>query len=95
MLNRIKDLINQHIDFAFETTLATKSHVKYIQEAQTKGYAVTLVYFRLSTPELAVERVKKELSRVDIIFLKMSFIGVILPGFITFQKCTFQSAIFG
>ena len=59
MLSRIKDLINQQIDFAFETTLATKSYVNYIQEAQTKGYAVTLVYFWLSSPELAVERVKK------------------------------------
>ncbi len=59
MLNRIKDLINQQIDFAFETTLATKSYVNYIQEAQTKGYTVTLVYFWLSSPELAAKRVKE------------------------------------
>ena len=58
MLSRIKDLINQNIDFAFETTLATKSYVKFIQEAQTKGYIVTLVYLWLSSPELAAERVK-------------------------------------
>ena len=58
MLNRIKDLTFQKIDFAFETTLATKSYVKFIQEAQSKGYFVTLVYFWLNSPELAVERVK-------------------------------------
>ena len=36
MLGRIKELINQHTDFAFETTLATKSYAKLIQEVQTK-----------------------------------------------------------
>ena len=58
MLNRIKDLINHNVDFAFETTLATKSFVKLIREAQSKGYFVTLVYFWLNSPELAVERVR-------------------------------------
>jgi predicted ABC-type ATPase len=58
MLNRIKGLINQNIDFAFETTLAAKSYVQYIQAAQNKGYFVTLIYFWLNSPELAVERVK-------------------------------------
>ncbi|MEI7421900.1 MAG: zeta toxin family protein [Prolixibacteraceae bacterium] len=58
MLNRIKDLVNQNVDFAFETTLATKSYVKLIQNAQSKGYFVTLVYFWLNSPLLAVERVK-------------------------------------
>ena len=59
MLSRIDDLMNQNVDFAFETTLATKSYARFVLEAQTKGYFVTLVYFWLSTPELAIERVKK------------------------------------
>lgn len=46
------------MDFAFETTLATKSYVQFIREAQSKGYMVTLVYFWLNSPELAIERVK-------------------------------------
>ncbi len=58
MLSRIKDLINHNTDFAFETTLSTKSYVHFIREAQSKGYFVTLVYFWLNSPELAVERVK-------------------------------------
>lgn len=58
MLNRIKDLISHNVEFAFETTLASKSYVKLIREAQSKGYFVTLVYFWLNSPELAVERVK-------------------------------------
>lgn len=43
MLSRIKDLINHNIDFAFETTLATKSYIQFIREAQSKGYMVTLL----------------------------------------------------
>lgn len=62
MLNRIKDLLTQDSDFAFETTLASKSYAKLINEAQEKGYFATLVYFWLNSPELAVERVK---SRVE------------------------------
>jgi predicted ABC-type ATPase len=58
MLSRIKDLLNHNVDFAFETTLATKTYVQLIREAQSKGYFVTLVYFWLSSPELAIERVK-------------------------------------
>jgi predicted ABC-type ATPase len=58
MLNRIKDLINHNVDFAFETTLATKSYVQFIRKAQSKGYFVTLIYFWLNSTELAVERVK-------------------------------------
>jgi len=62
MLGRIKDLMNQQIDFAFETTLATKSYAKLVLEAQAKGYIVMLVYFWLNTPELAIERVKKRVK---------------------------------
>ena len=59
MLKRIQELLDTGSDFAFETTLATKSYLKTIIEAQSKGYFVTLIYFWLNTPELAVERVKK------------------------------------
>jgi predicted ABC-type ATPase len=58
MLSRIKDLLNHNADFAFETTLATRSYTRFILEAQAKGYFVTLVYFWLSSQELAIERVK-------------------------------------
>lgn len=57
MLKRIRELIKNQVDFAFETTLAPKSFVKIIQEAQATGYFVTLVYFWLNSPELAVQRV--------------------------------------
>ena len=49
-------------DFAFETTLVTKSYVNTIKKAQAKGYFVTLIYFWLNSPELAVERVKERVQ---------------------------------
>ncbi|GAB6394343.1 MAG: zeta toxin family protein [Bacteroidales bacterium] len=62
MHRRIRELITTGETFALETTLATRSVVKLVQEAQAKGYYVTLLYLWLNTPELAVERVK---MRVD------------------------------
>jgi predicted ABC-type ATPase len=58
MLSRIKELIKLNIEFAFETTLSTRSYVNIITKAKESGYFVTLVYFWLSSPELAMERVK-------------------------------------
>lgn len=57
MLQRMDDLLSEGSDFAFETTLSTRSYVKFIEWAQAKGYFVTLLYFWLPTPEQAIERV--------------------------------------
>lgn len=58
MLNRIKDLIAEDVNFAFETTLATRSYKNRIIQAKEKGYRVTLLFFWLQNFELARERVK-------------------------------------
>ncbi len=50
MLSRIKDLLNLRVDFAFETTLASKAYSKYILDAQAKGYSVTLLFTRSTAP---------------------------------------------
>lgn len=58
MLDRIQFLINEKENFAFETTLSTKSYVQLIKLAKAKGYTVTLLFFWLKNPELAVSRVE-------------------------------------
>jgi len=58
MLTRIDELLESGVDFAFETTLATRSYVNTVKKAQEKGYLVTVLYFWLNSPELAVERVR-------------------------------------
>jgi len=62
MLQRIDQLMNEKVNFAFETTLAAKTYVSLIREARTLGYEVTLLYFWLSSPEAAKERVAKRVS---------------------------------
>ena len=62
MIDRIIHLLKEGESFAFETTLATRSYVKLIQQAQRRGYFVTLLFFSLSTPEQAVMRVAKRVS---------------------------------
>lgn len=58
MLQRIKLLIEKGQDFAFETTLSTKSYKNLVEDAKGKGYSVNLIFFYLSSPELAVKRVE-------------------------------------
>ncbi|MBN8821762.1 MULTISPECIES: zeta toxin family protein [unclassified Spirosoma] len=62
MLNRIEQLMYQHVDFAIETTLSTRSYVQMIQRAKRTGYQVTLIFIYLSSAELAVSRVAKRVS---------------------------------
>lgn len=58
MLAKIDNLLLKQKDFAFETTLATKSYAKTITRAQKNGYLITLVFFWLDSVDLAIERVK-------------------------------------
>jgi predicted ABC-type ATPase len=62
MLNRINELLSEKENFAFETTLSTKSYKSKIKEAKDKGYRVTLLFFWLQNIELAKERVKIRVS---------------------------------
>ena len=58
MITKIRYLLKRQKDFAVETTLATRSLLKTVQIAQRAGYTVTLLYFWLNSPELAIERVQ-------------------------------------
>jgi predicted ABC-type ATPase len=58
MLERINYLLNSQENFAFETTLATKSYRSKIFLAKEKGYNVTLLFFWLRNADLAIERVR-------------------------------------
>lgn len=62
MLERIEELVNSGIDFAFETTLTTLSYVNTIKIAREKGYTITLLFFWLNDVNLAIERVKIRVS---------------------------------
>ena len=58
MLNRIEELMVEGHDFAFETTLSTRSYASKINQAQERGYRVTLLFYWLDSIELAKRRVQ-------------------------------------
>ena len=62
MLMRIRYLLQRNEDFGIETTLATRSLLNTVRAAQEKGYYVTVLYFWLNSPDLAVRRVKARVA---------------------------------
>ncbi len=57
MLKRISKLLDERKIFAIETTLAARSYAKLVEQAKSIGYQVILLFFWLSSPEMAIERV--------------------------------------
>ena len=57
MLERLKTLAKQRVDFAFETTLAARSFAPFLRQCQAQGYRVNLIYVWLNSVELAINRV--------------------------------------
>ena len=62
MLQRIDELLPQRVDFAIETTLATRSYVQLVHRAQDLGYKVHLIFFFLENEEQAIQRVAQRVS---------------------------------
>ncbi|MGB7201428.1 MAG: zeta toxin family protein [Pyrinomonadaceae bacterium] len=59
MLGRLHDLAENHKDFAFETTLASRFYAQWLEQLKTQGYRVSLIFLWLESAELAIERVKE------------------------------------
>lgn len=63
MLHQIHELRERAETFAFETTLAAKSYVSFLREAQQVGYWVHIAFVWLSSVELAKKRVAVRVQR--------------------------------
>lgn len=57
MLERIHHLAQRRKDFAFETTMASRSFVPFLRKCKSDGYYATLLFLWLKSPELALKRV--------------------------------------
>lgn len=62
MLQRIEELLSKDVTFSIETTLATKSYINLVRNAQKQGYSVKLLFFWLRNPELAIQRVAERVE---------------------------------
>jgi predicted ABC-type ATPase len=62
MLMRIDTLVSSGTEFMFETTLASLSYAKKIPAWKASGYVVALIYLRLPSVEMSIERVRRRVA---------------------------------
>ena len=62
MLEMIDACVRRGESFAFETTLSGRGYARMIPRWQERGYWVTLVYLRVSSPERAIARVQQRVQ---------------------------------
>jgi len=62
MLGRLRELAEKRENFAFETTLATRSYAPWLAELRRQGYRVHLSFIWLNGPEIAVQRVRERVQ---------------------------------
>jgi predicted ABC-type ATPase len=62
MLARIHYLASQNENFAFETTLASRSFAQWITTLKQQGYRFHLEFLWLNHPDLAVSRVQERVK---------------------------------
>lgn len=62
MLERIHYLAEHGVNFGFETTLASRTFITFLEQCKVKGYEINILFLWLRTPDIAVQRVK---SRVE------------------------------
>ncbi len=63
MLEQIHRHVRQGESFAFETTLAGRQYARLIPDWRTAGYQVQLIFLRLPTIDVAIERVATRVSQ--------------------------------
>jgi predicted ABC-type ATPase len=59
MFKRLRALANQRADFAFESTLSSRSFAPWIVNLQQQGYMFHLLFVWLRSDDLAVQRVRE------------------------------------
>lgn len=62
MLEQIHSLTEQNANFAFETTLASRTFSTWIPQLKKQGYQFHLIFLWLKNAELAVLRVKERIK---------------------------------
>lgn len=61
-LNEIKDAISKREDFAFETTLSGRAHLRIIKRLRSQNWQVELIYLALLSSEMSKQRVAERVA---------------------------------
>src|SRR5271168_3613615 len=59
LLERIRELAGERVDFGFETTLSGRTYVKRLTDMRASGFRVVLFFLWLPNVDMAVARVRK------------------------------------
>ena len=62
MLTRLRELAAERRNFAFETTLASRSFAPWLKQLIETGYSLKLFFFWLPSAQMAVQRVAQRVS---------------------------------
>ncbi len=57
VLSELDRLASERVDFAFETTLSGQVYVSRLKRWKSSGYRIEIVYLRLVSPRLALNRI--------------------------------------
>ena len=90
MLARMREPAARRENFAFETTLASRSLVRWLAQLQRDGYDVHLLFLWLRGSELAVNRVMDACVRAVMTSPRKSSGGVIALAWQICLSCTFR-----
>jgi predicted ABC-type ATPase len=63
MLERLRELARHNADFAFETTLASRTFAPRLGELRDAGYRTHLLFLWLPSPEMAIARVASRVQQ--------------------------------
>ena len=63
MIERMRTLIREGRDFAFETTCSGRAHVTLLRRCKIEGWKVTLLYLWLPSPQNALDRVARRVRQ--------------------------------
>lgn len=63
MLGRVHELATMKSDFAFETTLASRTFAPWLRALKQQDYVLHLIYLWLPSADLAVERIAERVRR--------------------------------
>ena len=63
MLAEIKEYAQRGESFAFETTLSGRHYARLIREWRQDGYRIKLIFLRLASVEIALDRVRNRVAQ--------------------------------
>ena len=62
MIETMRALVREGKSFSFETTCSGKSYLRMLEQCKQDGWRISLFYFWLPNPEMAIARVSRRVS---------------------------------